>query len=110
MRLVKPTAKPAPERSGRASSTARKGMSRPEWFKEWLANQGRYVELACGHIVDANDHGQCEVRILNAVFPGMTLTKLYCWTCEGHQDAVRGATFSQYMGIPKPEPTQEPLF
>jgi hypothetical protein len=46
VRIVKP--------NGLAESKGNKSPSRPDWFAEWLKNQGKFVLLKCGCICDVH--------------------------------------------------------
>ena len=46
MRITKPNSLAGPK--------GYKSPVRPDWFAEWLSNQGKYVRLACGCIEDVH--------------------------------------------------------
>lgn len=46
MRIVKP--------NGPAGAKGNKSPARPDWFAEWLSNQGKWVLLKCGCIADVH--------------------------------------------------------
>jgi hypothetical protein len=46
VRIVKP--------NSLAGARGNKSPSRPDWFAEWLRNQGKYVLLSCGCIEDVH--------------------------------------------------------
>jgi hypothetical protein len=46
MRIIKP--------NGLAGSKGNKSPNRPDWFVEWLNNQGKWVLLKCGCIEDVH--------------------------------------------------------
>lgn len=46
MRIVNP--------NGPAGRMGNAPISRPDWFAEWLANQGKWVRLQCGCIEDVH--------------------------------------------------------
>ena len=89
MKVGRPYVKPAD--SGRISHEIR--QSRPDWFREWLENQGRYALLDCGHYVDINDRSV-------AYIIGATDKHIVCPEHNQWALVVRSATFTEYMGIP----------
>jgi hypothetical protein len=46
VRIVKP--------NGLAGKVTNKSPNRPDWYAEWLANQGKYVLLKCGCMTDVH--------------------------------------------------------
>jgi hypothetical protein len=46
MRLIKPNSLAGPK--------GNKSPARPDWYAEWLSNQGKYVLLECGCIEDVH--------------------------------------------------------
>lgn len=40
--------------NGLAGPKGNKSPGRPDWFAEWLANQGKWAELECGCIEDVH--------------------------------------------------------
>lgn len=46
MRIIPP--------NGLAGASGNKSPHRPDWYVEWLKNQGKYVLLACGCIEDVH--------------------------------------------------------
>jgi Zn ribbon nucleic-acid-binding protein len=75
----------------------------PKWLLEWRENQGQYVELQCGHMVDLNDRS-----IAPMIHPREQLVD--CSIHRSWQPVSRKVTFHEYAGIRvKPIP-DEPLF
>lgn len=52
MKLIRPGNVAASNTGGSYTHARPQGL---EWRKEWLANQGQYVTLQCGHEEDLND-------------------------------------------------------
>jgi hypothetical protein len=76
---------------------------RPKWLGEWLENQGKYVELECGHLVDLNDRSYAPL-----VHP--TEQMIDCEIHRSWQRIVKRISFLEFAGIKvKPTP-DEPLF
>lgn len=75
----------------------------PQWLEEWLENQGKYVELACGHMVDLKDS-----RNQPLIHPSDKLVD-----CEIHrawQRVKQKVTFHEFAGIRVNPIPDEPLF
>ena len=100
MRLTKPSAKPAP-------TSLRGGLShaiRPQWLKDWIADQGHYVKLACGHKDNLNDRA----LLIIAAF-GKSQVTVFCERCNLFTAVVRKMTFREYANITAVIP-DDPLF
>ena len=52
---------------------------KPEWLREWLANQGRYVMLTCGHKEDLNDSALLIIYVFGKHGKG---TDILCEQCN----------------------------
>lgn len=87
----------------RAPARQRAGArSRPEWFREWLANKARYVELSCGHKADLNDR-----------YVVMMLSDhgVACDDCRGAWvTVVRKLSLLEYHGMKPPKEHDTPMF
>lgn len=76
-------------------------MGRPDWLLEWIANLGRYVELACGCKEDLNSRVVIIMCGENAVL---------CDRCSVWTHAVRPITVADMVGIAPYRHTDVPLF
>lgn len=92
--------KASPETRGGYTSQSH---GRPEWLKEWIANQGRWVRLSCGCSEDLNS------RTLTVV-GAFKNSAVYCEKCEQFSAVVRSITVAEAMGIPAKEVPPQPLF
>jgi hypothetical protein len=88
------------------SVTENKSGERSGWFDEWLANQGKFVELNCGCIDDIH-LPTCLTLITSKDI------QIYCDN-HGFQGIKRSLTFKQAMkikGYDIPEiQSEDPLF
>lgn len=93
--------KPAKAPPGRHES---RGSGLPlTWLKEWLENQGKYVELSCGHMIDLNDRS-----VAHCMHP--TLPMVDCEVHRSWQKIERKVTFHEFAGIRVNPIPDEPLF
>ena len=100
MRLIRPGDAPPPDRG--------RGIAHPykkhEWFREWLANKGRYVLLTCGHKEDINFRG---ILIIMAVFKEIDV---FCDRCNKWATIKSKISFMEYAEVPPLKESDEPLF
>lgn len=81
------------------------GKPKASWLKDWIANQGRWVELECGHKADLNDTGQ---TTLEGEKKGDLLT--ICVGCWQFVRVKRHMKLNEYLGIPTAVIPDEPQF
>jgi hypothetical protein len=82
-----------------------KPTGRPEWFKEWLEDKGKWVELECGHKVDLNERGQ-----LNLVGTKRGDMLTICEQCWQFCAVKRHISHSEYREISAAVIPDEPPF
>lgn len=68
------------------------------WLKDWLANQGEYVRLACGHTEDLKDRGATIVG-----------KRVLCDEC-GWTSIKRSISFGEYIGLRREPTPDDPPF
>lgn len=100
MRLVRliPQAVPTKRRGGLRAS-------KPQWLREWIANQSHFVLLMCGHKTDLNE----KYAIVLQVF-GKRHVKVFCEKCETFSVIKKKLTLFEYHGIKPYITPEEPLF
>lgn len=81
------------------------GHSRPQWLKEWLADQPQFVLLGCGHKDDIKIAG----TIILKVYGGDDVEVL-CDRCDKFQRVVRKVSLSEYANIAAKPVPNEPMF
>jgi hypothetical protein len=71
----------------------------PKWHKEWLANQGKWVELSCGCIADIN--------LPSAVLLLTKKPEIFCDKCDGFMQIKESLSFREVirrrLGIQMPD-------
>jgi hypothetical protein len=69
------------------------------WLQEWIAEQGQYVKLRCGHNEDLN-------------FRGIILIgkRVYCEHCEVYSEIDKPIKFAQYAGLTLRAQSEQPPF
>jgi len=82
-----------------------KPTGKPDWYKEWIADKGRWVLLKCGHKADLNERGQI---YLTGDKPGDIL--VICEKCWQIPAVERHLSYAEYRGIPTAVIPQDPLF
>lgn len=79
---------------------------RPDWLRDWIANKGKWVQLACGHKVDLKWPGQYILEGLDGVKEVVT----NCEPCGQFSAIERGLSYREYRGIPTAVTPDEPMF
>lgn len=90
---------PAPNRGGQSRIPPR-----PDWLKDWIADQPQYMTLTCGHKDRVNVRG---VIIIETIFDGV---QMYCDRCQTFAIVNRKISLREYFGLPAVETTDVPLF
>lgn len=78
------------------------GVSRPQWLREWIANQPRFVLLACGHKDDIN--------IPYTIIFGFPEVQVLCDRCASFQPIRKYLNLQQYAEFAAKPIPDEPLF
>lgn len=77
---------------------------RPDWVKEWLANQGKYVALHCGHRTDLND--RIAMFVINSA-----KREVWCYQCGEASEVIRSIGLFEFKyGYPAPATPELPGF
>jgi len=97
-----------PMRSGSKGAAPHSAKSRPEWLKEWIENQGHYVELSCGCMEDFKSRGL--LQIYNTVAEKFKEVEVFCVRCDRWVWLVRSVSLREWWGIPKTDLPDMPLF
>jgi len=80
-----------------------------DWRREWLANQGRYVRLICGHFEDLNRNGILPITAFNTDKGKRRV--VMCWDCGEHQYVDRASDYREVLGWePLPAMPEEPQY
>jgi len=79
---------------------------RPQWLRDWIAEQGVYVELACGHRENVNDRSTISLMI--KVF-GKKQLQVLCEECDDFRHVARSLKRREFLGI-KRNDSDVPLF
>lgn len=102
MKFRKPSGVPEP--SGNAAPVSRRtGARKPEWLREWIADQGVYVLLSCGHKENLNDRALLIIARLDGTY-------VICERCNDMAAVVRHMQFREYANIPAIAESSIPLF
>lgn len=94
--------------SGVSTGGPHRVISRPEWLKEWIENQGHYVELSCGCMEDQKTRGLLMVFLAGGL-KGREI-EILCVRCDKWVWLTRSVSLREYLGLPKAQSTEEPLF
>jgi hypothetical protein len=92
----------APDGGGHGSSHRPQG--RPEWLKDWIANQGRWVLLGCGCREDINCRGVMIIHI------GLAENEVYCSKHDLLSPIVKAIKLDEYWQLKLPEQSDVPPF
>ena len=95
MRFVQP--------SDRIRPSDRSGSFRPQWLKQWIAEQPKYVLLGCGH----KDDSSIPSTILRGFLQGNV--EMFCERCESFQP-MRKISLHEYANITAIPIPDEPMF
>lgn len=98
MRLVKPN-EPVPAKRGPAR------RAKPQWLKDYIADQGRWAEFSCKHRANINLQG----TLIIAAF-GKRHVSVYCERCNDFRSIVRYMKFNEYANIEVTAIPEIPLF
>lgn len=107
MQLRRPKTRNPGSPSDSQGSFVGRPMKRPHWLMDWIANKGKYVQLACGHKVDLKWHGQTTLEGLGDK-ANEVLTN--CDRCGTFSAIERGLSWNEFKGIPTAVMPEEPLF
>ena len=108
MKIIPPHAPTAPDDpASRVRSESIRYPLRPAWLREWLADKGEYVELACGHKENINDRST--LSILQKAF-GEKQLHVFCERCDDFRHVAKSLGIREYLGIQTPENSDVPLF
>lgn len=82
--------------------------SQPDWLKEWIENQGHYVELSCGCMEDVKARGI--LVVYKALKEKFKEVEVFCERCDKWVWLSRSVSLNEYLGIPKVQLPETPLF
>src|SRR5258708_29532088 len=92
-----------------AAATTIRGGSRkaikPQWLREWIADQPLFSLLMCGHKKDLHERYAIVVKVF-----GKSHVKVFCEKCEAFTLVKRRLTLLEYHGIEPYITPEEPLF
>lgn len=104
MKFIEARTGTAPDVRGGAG--VHSGKAKPDWLKEWIANKGKYVRLACGHRVDLNDR-----TVLTEVVKQDGAKRVWCYMHEEVYDIEKSiGLFEWHYGFPPPVQPEFPEF
>jgi hypothetical protein len=105
VKLIRPITDPSlsyRSRQGRVRPT-RVPVVKPQWLRDWIAEQGQFVLLSCGHKDNLNDRSLIIIAALSG-------TKVWCDRCETFAAVIRHMRIHEYAGLPPKEVSDIPLF
>lgn len=106
MRLTKPNGRSPGTPSLRAGAPpVHYAAGKPQWLREWIADQGQWCLLTCGHKDNLNDRSM----LIIAKFGGKRHVDVFCERCNDFVHVQRLMKWSEYAGITA-DTSLEPLF
>jgi hypothetical protein len=82
----------------------------PSWLRDYIADQGQFVLLDCGHKDNLTAKGALLIVALTSTNKKKNNTQVFCDRCRHFAGIVRHMRFSEYANIPVKVITDAPLF